>query len=326
MRRSDDMGKKALSVLMSAFLVAQMYFTPLQTAYAASGISAGGGLTQEQVISDNDGEKTVDEDEQAADEQATDEAVEQSADEQSAEPVADDQAADEADEQSVDDEKSDEADEQAADEQNPNTLSVENNALMLADALDSTETYNEGADYREVTAGISVGVYKDSSYSQEVTDSDSFTTDTTLYGKLNIDFSDAEKPTLSSPNIKYTFPKNVTFTNRAVQPLYDSNNKQAGTWYIQDGVAYLHYNEDWLRTNSNNITAHVSFDFTMAGNSQGDGKSVVVNFPGTATPVTIKTKDGSVDADKYGSDPSKSWQGATPTHDEDFGTYIYLDH
>ena len=44
MRRNDDMGKKALSVLMSAFLVAQMYFTPLQTAYAASGVAAEGGV------------------------------------------------------------------------------------------------------------------------------------------------------------------------------------------------------------------------------------------------------------------------------------------
>ena len=208
------------------------------------------------------------------------------------------------------------AGEQSSDE----TQTVVNESdVMLAD-VDSSDTYNEKADYREVTTGLSVGLYKDSSYSQEL-GSEAITTDATVYGKLSIDFSQDQKPTLSQPNIKYTFPNNVSFTNKPSQTLYDGNNNIAGTWEIKGGVAYLHYNENWLRNQANNITAHVSFDFTLAGNNQGDGKSVVVNFPGTATPVTINTKDGSVDASKFGADPSKTWE--MPSFDATDNSYTW---
>lgn len=106
--------------------------------------------------------------------------------------------------------------------------------------------YNGNADHKEATTGISVTVYKDKDCSQEL-GGEAVSGDTPLYGKVNIDFATEEQPALAQPNVKYTFPKNVSFSDQSTQTLYDGNNQVAGTWYIKDGVAYLHYNEDWLR-------------------------------------------------------------------------------
>ena len=289
-----------------------------------------GGLTQEQVVSDNGdgdtqepvaGENDGESDEQTVETTGNGQATgdgQQAGDDESVETTVNDEQPGDDESGSSDAAQSNSGNADA--DADANSQLGENN-IMAVDLGSNDETYNEKADYREVTTGISVGIYKDSNYSQPVESTDSFTTDTTLYGKLNIEFSDAQKPTLSQPNIKYTFPKNVSFTNKDTQTLYDGNNKIAGTWYIAGGVAYLHYNEDWLRANANSITAHVSFDFTMAGNSQGDGKSVTVNFPGTATPVTIKTKDGTVDVSKFGADPSKTWE--KPSFDATDNSYTW---
>ena len=110
-----------------------------------------------------------------------------------------------------------------------------------------SEEYNGNSDYREVISGIKVNVYKDDGYSEELASDDVIAPDAHLYGKVFIDFATKEMPTLAQPNIKYTFPNNVKFENNGHQMLYDGNNQLAGSWRIQDGVAYLHYNEDWLR-------------------------------------------------------------------------------
>lgn len=180
--------------------------------------------------------------------------------------------------------------------------------------------YQEHAEYREVTRGISVAVCTDPELKNPV-GSDPVAGDATLYGKANIDFAFAEQPTLSSPNVKYTFPSNVSFSNKNEQTLYDANNQVAGSWRIENGVAYLHYNEDWLSKDHSNIQAHFAFDFTMNAGETGDGKSVTVNFPGTANPVVINTKDGNVTGEKYGANPKNNWE--MPTLDLSDNSYTW---
>lgn len=180
--------------------------------------------------------------------------------------------------------------------------------------------YNENADYREVSSGISVTVYKDAALSEPLGD-EPVVDGTHLYGKLNIDFAEKEQPTLESPNIKYTFPNNVNFTNKGEQPLYDSSNNVAGTWRIEDGVAYLHYNEDWLRTHPSGCTAYVGFDFTVQESGKGDGDKVIIAFPGTGTSVTVNIKDGDVAGNKFGANPNKEWE--LPVFDPEDNTYTW---
>lgn len=181
-------------------------------------------------------------------------------------------------------------------------------------------SYNGTADYREVSSGITVTVYKDAALSEPLGD-EPVVDGAHLYGKLNIDFSEDEQPTLASPNIKYTFPSNVNFTNKGEQPLYDSSNNVAGTWRIEDGVAYLHYNEDWLRTHPSGCTAYVGFDFTVQESGKGDGDQVIIAFPGTGTSATVNIKDGDVAGNKFGSNPNKEWE--LPVFDPEDNTYTW---
>ena len=138
-------------------------------------------------------------------------------------------------------------------------------------------------------------------------DGEAVSGDTSLYGKVNIDFATEEQPALAQPNVKYTFPKNVSFSDQSTQTLYDGNNQVAGTWYIKDGVAYLHYNEDWLRKEHSNMSAHVNFQFNLNSNETGDDKQVTVNFPGTATSTVINTNDRNVSGNKFGTDFNNEW-------------------
>ena len=184
-----------------------------------------------------------------------------------------------------------------------------------------SEEYNGNSDYREVMSGIKVNVYKDDGYSEELASDDVIAPDAHLYGKVFIDFATKEMPTLAQPNVKYTFPNNVKFENDGPQTLYDGNNQLAGSWRIQDGVAYLHYNEDWLRKEHSNLSAHVNFEFVMNSADTGDGKKVTVNFPGVATSVVIKTKDGSVSGNKFGADPNK--EGEMPKFDASDNSYTW---
>lgn len=180
--------------------------------------------------------------------------------------------------------------------------------------------YNGTADYREVSSGITVTVYKDAALSDPLGD-ESVVDGAHLYGKLNIDFSEDEQPTLASPNIKYTFPNNVSFTNKGEQPLYDSSNNVAGTWRIENGAAYLHYNEDWLHTHPSGCTAYVGFDFTVQESGKGDGDQVAIAFPGTGTSVTVNIKDGNVAGNKFGANPNKEWE--LPVFDPEDNTYTW---
>ena len=181
--------------------------------------------------------------------------------------------------------------------------------------------YNPDAESREVTQGLSVTIYKDKGCNDPLGD-EAVSADTVLYGKVNIDFSSSEAPTLACPNIAYKLPADqIDAPNQGPSTLYDSGNNVAGTWSIKDGVAYLKYNEDWLRAHSSNMTAHFSFDFTLADSNKGDGSQTTVSFPGVANGVTINIKDGNVDGNKFGASPSKEWE--TPKFDASDNSYTW---
>ena len=202
-------------------------------------------------------------------------------------------------------------------------LSVNEGSAVAGDTDDQalrSDSYNGAADFREIASGISVTVYKDAAMDEPLGD-EPVVDGAHLYGKLNIDFAEKEQPTLESPNIKYVFPNNVNFTNKGEQPLYDSSNNVAGTWRIENGVAYLHYNEDWLRTHPSGCTAYVGFDFSVQESGKGDGDQVIINFPGTGTSVTVNIKDGDVAGSKFGANPSKEWE--MPTFDPTDNTYTW---
>ena len=202
-------------------------------------------------------------------------------------------------------------------------LSVNEGSAVVGDTDDQalrSGGYNGAADFREIASGISVTVYKDAAMDEPLGD-EPVVDGAHLYGKLNIDFAEKEQPTLESPNIKYVFPNNVNFTNKGEQPLYDSSNNVAGAWRIENGVAYLHYNEDWLRTHPSGCTAYVGFDFSVQESGKGDGDQVIINFPGTGTSVTVNIKDGDVAGSKFGANPSKEWE--MPTFDPTDNTYTW---
>ena len=202
-------------------------------------------------------------------------------------------------------------------------ISIDEGSAVAGDTDDRalrSGSYNGDADFREVASGISATIYKDAAMDEPLGD-ERVADGAHLYGKLNIDFSEGEKPSLDSPNIKYTFPDNVDFTDEREQPLYDGSNNVAGTWRIEDGVAYLHYNEDWLSTHTSGVIAHVSFKFTVKEGGKGDGDQTVIAFPGTGTTVTLQLKDGDVKGGKFGANPSK--EGEMPTLDPTDSTYTW---
>ena len=202
-------------------------------------------------------------------------------------------------------------------------ISIDEGSAVAGDTDDRalrSGSYNGDADFREVASGISATIYKDAAMDEPLGD-ERVADGAHLYGKLNIDFSEGEKPSLDSPNIKYTFPDNVDFTDEREQPLYDGSNNVAGTWRIEDGVAYLHYNEDWLSTQTSGVIAHVSFKFTVKEGGKGDGDQTVIAFPGTGTTVTLQLKDGDVKGSKFGANPSK--EGEMPTLDPTDSTYTW---
>lgn len=158
------------------------------------------------------------------------------------------------------------------------------------------------ADFREVSQGVTVKIYKDKEHKQELGD-EAVTANTKLYGTIDIAYDPAEKPTVSSPNVKYTLPSNIRIDDTNPSTLYDgTTNSVAGTWYIKDGVIYLEYNQEWLKKENSDIVANLSFGFDTGSNPTGDGSWVEVQFPGTSSTVKINTKDGGVSGDKWAND------------------------
>ena len=188
-------------------------------------------------------------------------------------------------------------------------------AVTSVEQLETDESRAANSDYREPTTGITVKIYKDKDHKQELGD-EPVTANTKLYGTIDINFATSEKPTVSSPNIKYVLPSNLRFDDTTPAQLYDgTTNSIAGRWYIKDGVVYLEYNEDWLKKQNSGIVANLEFGFDTGNNPTGDGQWVEVQFPGTSSTVKINTKDGNVTGDKWAND-----NGAYNAED---GTYTW---
>ena len=125
-------------------------------------------------------------------------------------------------------------------------------------------------------SSISAGVYKDADLKNPISSDEKLSTDQQLYGQIKIKFASDERPTLEHPNIAYDLPSNVEVKNQGPFTLYDGT-KEAGTWEIKDGVAYLHYNESYLAATV--TEAHLKFDFTVKDKNKGDGQKPISNSP-----------------------------------------------
>ena len=175
-----------------------------------------------------------------------------------------------------------------------------NNAAQGAVAVQSSN-YNPDADPIYLGSGsestIDAGVYRDKDRTEPLGDTPAAANDT-FYGRVSIEFKGSERPTAEHPNIAYKLPSNIKVADQGPNNLYDEN-VLAGTWSIKNGVVYLNYREDYLKKKVD--TAHFDFDFTIKDQNKGDGDSTKINFPGTASEVTIKHEDGGVSGSKWSS-------------------------
>ncbi|KAA8830799.1 Spy0128 family protein [Bifidobacterium tissieri] len=171
--------------------------------------------------------------------------------------------------------------------------------IGVASAVEGDGIYNPDAPAVEVgTDGsktkVSVKLYKDMEHMAPFDSTvDKLQVGGTLYGYIEWDWDDSEKPTLESPTRFYTFPDNIGVKNVNPSELFDNQGNVAGTWWITNGVAYEKWNEDWLRQHPSDIKSFVSFEFTLKDDGTGDSDNETVNFPGTNSSITItfdKTK------------------------------------
>ena len=155
--------------------------------------------------------------------------------------------------------------------------------------------------------GVSVKIYKNKdangNYADELDPDEAVSSSQELYGVITVDFASGEKPTVDSPDIKYVLPSNISVPDKTASILYDADGvTKAGKWRIEDGVAYLEFDESWLETHKAEVSTHFDFSFKLDKKPTGDGDKQVVNFPGQSSSVTINTKDGNVTGDKWAND------------------------
>lgn len=155
----------------------------------------------------------------------------------------------------------------------------------VANAADIPDFNNIGDG---TTSTVTAEFYKDNKGTPFDPATDKLKPGDTLYGKVTIKFSDADKPTLDNLNISYTFPDNIDVKNVEEGDLY-ADGALAGTWLIKNNVAMFKYNEDWLKNHHSDISAYVNFDFTLNNNPSETGDGTKIHFPGTKGDVTIVT-------------------------------------
>nr|WP_073294106.1 FctA domain-containing protein [Parolsenella massiliensis] len=155
--------------------------------------------------------------------------------------------------------------------------------------------------------GVSVKIYKNKdangNYADELDPDEAVSSSQELCSVITVDFTSGEKPTVDSPDIKYVLPSNISVLDKTASILYDADGvTKAGKWRIEDGVAYLEFDESWLETHKAGVSTHFDFSFKLDKKPTGDGDKQVVNFPGQSSSVTINTKDGNVTGDKWAND------------------------
>ncbi len=164
---------------------------------------------------------------------------------------------------------------------------------------ESGSGYNPSADFVDISNNCSatVTLYSDASHTTPL-GSTAIPSNQTFYGNLNINYGSIT-PVYAQPNVCYVFPSNVKVADLAETDLYDGSTK-AGTWYIQNNVAYFKYDESYLARTV--MLAYVKFDAKLNGTDKGDGGNEQISFAGTSESITVNTKDGSVNGSKSASE------------------------
>ena len=303
------MGKKALSVFMTAVMVAQMYTSPIQTAYAQSTETAAkqqvAQMLEESQNNDADAQSEDSESKSVVDDTTT---PAQETNDESTEPAANDAAESEgsaaADAETAEGEDSSKKSSKSSDD-----ADAQSDAAIMPVAADGTTDGSGDVNYDAYTpdaAAVKVttesgtttfGIY----YDREGTNSwngEAITGTDELYAKVNTQFNTEHKPTAEQPNVYYEFPDAIKVADQAKKDLYDSTGSNAGTWEIKDNKVYLYFSESWLNAHPSEVKAYFTVEMSLADSTKGDGGSSSFVFPGTSTTVTIPTKDGTVSGDK----------------------------
>lgn len=181
------------------------------------------------------------------------------------------------------------------------------------------EVFNPDADFVDISnnCNATVELFKDSSHSTPLGDT-AIVSNEKFYAQLTVTFLDGYRPTLSNPNVMYKFPDNVKVADMSETNLQDGNTI-AGTWYIENNVAYFKYNESYLKKTV--LHAYASLSCELKDISRGDGSSETITFPGTSTSTTVYIKDGSVSASKFGGKMNETWNG--PLYDQDDNSFTW---
>ena len=176
--------------------------------------------------------------------------------------------------------------------------------IGIASAVEGDGVYNPDAPAVEVgkdgsKTKVTVKLYKDKDHLDPFDAAvDRIEVGDSLYGYIEWDWDESEKPTLESPTRFYTFPANIGVRDVKPTDLFDGQGNVAGTWWITKGVAYEQWNEDWLRQHNSDIKSFVSFDFTLRDDGSGGGDNQTVTFPGTGSSIIIKFDKTKVDGIK----------------------------
>ena len=304
MRRAD-LGKKVLSVFMTAMLVTQSYAMPVQSAYAASGTGEQEIAVEKQEDQTAEDSTPVDTNDDAApDATAASSATEDSTADAGAsegEAVSDEEAPAEVMPQSANEQGAD-----AAATQTDTTSEV----ATQATSDDATPKESGEIVINDPTSSkVTVGLFMDANRTQPL-GNQAVSADQTIYAHLEIDFAGDEIPATNKETVIYVFPNNVSTITSGENVLRDANGNEAGTYEIRDNRLYFRYNDAWLKAHPTGIKASADFDFTLNGDDLKDGDEVSIAFPGTGTTVTVPVKDGKVDGNKWGqvnSDGTITW-------------------
>ncbi|PLS30755.1 hypothetical protein Uis1B_1337 [Bifidobacterium margollesii] len=176
--------------------------------------------------------------------------------------------------------------------------------IGIASAAEGDGVYNPDAPAVEVgkdgsKTKVTVKLYRDKDHMDPFdSTADKLKVGETLYGYIEWDWDESEKPTLESPTRFYTFPDNISVRNIEPNDLFDGQGNVAGTWWISNGLAYEKWNEDWLRQHGSDIKSFVSFDFTLKGDGGVDSNKETVTFPGTGSGITIQLDKTEIEGGK----------------------------
>ena len=305
MRRAE-LGKKVLSVFMTAMLVTQSYAMPVQSAYAASGEGDQEIAVEKQEDQAGGGESLTKDDSSATDSNSATivDATTAPSTNGAADPTVDANRG-AAGEAPVSMAVPQSADEQPVDDRADAVSDVSAREIDEDTPKESSEIVIENP----ASSKVAVGLFTDANRTQPL-GNQAVSADQTIYAHLEIDFAGDETPSTNKETVIYVFPDNVSTITSGEKVLRDADGNEAGTYEIRDNRLYFRYNNSWLKAHPTGIKASADFDFTLNGNGLKDGDEVPIAFPGTGTTVTVPVKDGKVDGDKCGqanSDGTITW-------------------